>query len=221
MLWLGVAVAAFLFSTVASTRKATQFVLYARVAFGLALIVMILSEAGAKAFSGSETSLLGAFVIGLAILVVGYFRQNWGRAPAAIMFTIGFDVLRPDAYSYLPAALLGILVLAVAIRAFLQLSDGIKKNSPRAARLLLGLKIFAMGLMLYSALFKMIDRGWALPWAYMASAGALLFATSQLWYAWEKMLKRKTVPVWLQIAASDLGTLLIVAAAFFVYREFI
>jgi hypothetical protein len=67
----------------------------------------------------------------------------------------------------------------------------------------------------------MIDRGWVFPWAYLASAGALLLSASQMWMGWERMLKKSVTASWVLAAATNGGQLLMVVAAFFVYREFL
>ncbi|MEX1247118.1 MAG: hypothetical protein WEA61_01435 [Anaerolineales bacterium] len=230
-LLLGAAIVAWGFGAWAEARKARLGARLGRLAFYAALLLWVWLQAGEKAFRGSETSLLGWFIFGLAVLALSEVLEEWGGVlrrwcaagvpMAAILFALGFDVLRPDAYSYVPAALLGLLVLAVAVRAYLRLASGLKRKAPRQAQLGLALYVAAVGVMVYAAVFKVIDRGWALPWAYMAAGGALLFGTGQLWMGWGKLLRSKTVPGWLRQAAMDLGVLLMVAAAFFVYEAFL
>jgi hypothetical protein len=201
------------------------------IAFYLVLILLIISVMGMKAFRGSETNLIGFFVVGLMILAAGEVLAArkltlaaWSQAavpPAALAFALGFDVLRPDAYSYIPAAIVAVMVAIVGWRCYRRLSPEAKKKSYKGLDTPLLLYILAVGILTYSALFKMIDRGWALPWAYLASAGALLFAAAQLWLGWEKVLKEKRVADWVRRGAFDLSVLMIVVGALFVYREFL
>lgn len=231
MIWLAVAILAFVASVMAQRGKADQLALIGRLVFFLALIVWILSEAGDRAFQGSETSLLGWFVIGLGLFlageVVGYLGKGLGGwslaavALAALAFAAGFDVLRPDDYALVPALLVGAMVVSVAARAYVQFSKALGKKGYTIARVALGLYMLALTVMVYSAVFKVIDRGWALPWAYLAGGGALVFAAGQLWLGSEMLLRAKGAPAWMQKAAMGLGQLMMVVAAVFVYKEFL
>lgn len=230
MLWLVAAIVALLVSVASQLRKSAGWQKGSIVAFYLLLIAWIVAEAGGQAFQGSETSFLGFFVGGLAILAVGELLPVWdlarvslsqAAAPlAAFAFALGFDMLHPDEYSYVPATFLGLLVLVVAWRAYVRLATGPRKKKATINVSLL-LYIVAVALLVYSAVFKMIDRGWLLPWAYLASAGALLFSTAQVWLGWEKVLKQKPVSGWIREGVFNLGILIMVVAAFFVYREFL
>lgn len=197
---------------------------WARFAGYLILALGIFWEFGGKAFQGSETSLMGFFAATAVALALAALKPQftwWAGATAALLLALGFDVLRPDPYSYVPAAILAFLVLAVAIRAYLTLAKGLEKKTPRKDFALLAGYVFLVALLLYSALFKMMDRGWALPWAYTASAGVLLYATAQLWLGWKILFKKQLTTDWLRLAASDAGMLLMTVSAFFVYREFL
>lgn len=200
---------------------------YERWARGAAYFLLatgILVEFSSKAFQGSETSLMGYFAFAAALLAVGALKAEltpWASVASALLMSLGFDVLRPDAYSYVPAAILASLVLAVAVRAFLRLSNGFKEKTPRRDFAVLAGYIFLITSLVYSALFKVIDRGWALPWAYMAGAGVLLFAAAQLWLGWKKLLKKQIAADWLRQSVSDVGILLMMVSAFFVYKEFL
>ncbi len=231
MIWLVIAIIALGASVISQLRHRPRWAHASVAAFDAALVIWILGQAGIRVFRGSETSLLGYFVAGLAILAAGELLVGWGGARAAlaqlaaplaaVAFALGFDVLRPDLYSYIPAAIIGAMVLAVAWRAYSRLSNGNKKKMKKVGSVGLGVYVIALAVLLYSALFKMIDRGWQLPWAYLASGGSLLFAAAQLWLGWEKMLKLKRVAPWLREAVFNLGVLMVVVAAFFVYREFL
>jgi len=231
MIWLVVAILALVASVMAQRGKADQLALVGRLVFFLALMLWILSEAGDRAFQGSETSLLGWFVIGLALFsageIVGYLGRGLGGlslagvALAALSFAAGFDVLRPDDYALVPALLVGAMVVSVAARAFVQFAKALRKKGYTIGRVALGLYMLALTVMVYSAVFKVIDRGWALPWAYLAGGGALVFAAGQLWSGTEKLLMAKGAPEWVQRGAMGLGQLMMVVAAVFVYREFL
>lgn len=206
-----------------------EFGIWSSASFYLLLILGINLELGLKTFQGSETSLMGYFVAGLFFLFVGArlgFSRKAGApakvapALAALAFALGFDVLHPDDYSYVPAAFVALLVAFVAWRAYARLAKGAKKKRA-TINLNLLLYVLAVALLVYSAVFKMIDRGWLLPWAYLASAGALSFATSQVWLGWEKVLKQKPITAWVREGVFNLGVLVMVVAAFFVYREFL
>ena len=231
MIWLIAAMLAFGASVGAQRSKADRPGLIGRLGFYVALVGWIWSEAGQQAFIGNETSLLGWFVIGLVLFAAGEATGLLGKglgawslavaALAALSFAAGFDVLRPDEYALVPAVLLGAMVLSVAARAYLQLAKALGRKVSTEERAALGLYALAMAVMLYAAVFKVIDRGWALPWAYLAGGGALVFAASQLWMGSEEILRAKGAPAWVRMGAINLGQLMMVVAALSVYREFL
>ncbi|MEX2161416.1 MAG: hypothetical protein WD751_05825 [Anaerolineales bacterium] len=231
MIALAAAAIALPVSVWAEVRGAGTGARAARIALYIALGLVIWLEAGEQAFRGSETSLLGWFILGLAALLVGEVMAAlggraapWSLVPIPVMavcFALGFDVLRPDAYSFVPAVILGAMTLAVAGRTYFMLAGRQGKKAKPGEQLGLLLKIAAEAFLVYAAIFKVIDRGWVIQWAYMAAGGGLLFATGQLWIGWRKLLGRKTVPAWAVAAASQVGILLMVAAAVFVYKEFL
>jgi hypothetical protein len=142
-------------------------------------------------------------------------------ALAALSFAAGFDVLRPDDYALVPGLLVGAMVVSVGARAYVQFSKALGNKGYTIVRVALGLYMLALTVMVYSAVFKVIDRGWALPWAYLAGGGALVFAAGQLWLGSEKLLRAKGAPAWMQRGAMGMGQLMMVVAAVFVYKEFL
>lgn len=205
----------------------------AAAAYGL-LGLWVVGQAGVRAFSGSESHLMGYFVIGLAALAAGELAAGWAgaewaaRAPAAtplaaLLFALGFDVLRPDAYAYVPAVILAVLVLAVAAQASRRLATAKRgRRNPSPAQVQWrNLYIVCIGVLLYAALFKTVDRGWPMFSAYAAAGGSLLLAVAQLWWAWSVLLRKQVAAPWLRRLALQAGVLLMVVGAFFVYREFI
>ncbi len=230
MLWLALACVGLIAKIGRETRKQTVVWLGGMLLFYGGLIAWFWFEAGRKAFGSGESRLMGWFMIGLALFWIAELLPIWGAGTAtwaltaqglaAGAFALGFDVFRPDAYSYVPGAILGALTLLVGVQAYARLSAGMKKASA-LERVLLGLYVFAITVLVYSATAKTIDRGWALPWAYLASSGALLFAAGQVWMGWGMVLKKKVAAPWVQAAAINVGQLMMVVAAFFVYREFL
>ena len=206
----------------------------AAVAAYVLMALWVVGQAGGRAFSGSESHLLGYFVVGLGILAAGELAAGWGspewaaRAPAAtplaaLLFALGFDFLRPDAYAYVPAAIIALLVLAVAGQASRRLATAKSgRRNPSVAQVQWrNLYIVCIGVLLYAALFKLMDRDWLMPYAYAAAGGSLLLAVAQLWWAWSVVLSKELAAPWLRRLALQAGVLLMVAAAFFVYVEFI
>lgn len=230
MIWLVVASVGLIAKVSRETKKKTALWIGGLLLFYGTLIALFWLAAGERAFRGSETGLIGWFIIGLALFLISELlpvflteTRDWALAAqglAAGTFALGFDVLRPDDYSYVPGAILGALVLVVAMQAYLRLSAGLKNAGP-ASRVLLAFYIFVISGLVYAAAAKVIDRGWALPVAYAAGAGALLFSAGQVWMGWGMMQNKKVVAQWVQITAINLGELLMVVAAFFVYKEFL
>jgi hypothetical protein len=229
MNWLGLASIGLIAKVSRETKKQTALWLGGVLLFYGSLIAWMWMEAGSKAFRGSETQLIGWFIIGLALFFLSellpMFREQSGWTLAAQglgagAFALGFDVFRPDDYSYVPGAILAVLVLAVGIQAYLRLASGMKKTATMD-RAYLAIYVLLITVLVYSATAKIIDRGWALPWAYMSSVGALLFAAGQVWMGWEAVLRKKVTTPWVQAAAINAGQLMMVVASFFVYREFL
>jgi hypothetical protein len=230
MIWLGLAAIGLIAKVSRETKKQTALWLGGALLFYGSLIAWMWMEAGSKAFRGSETQLIGWFIIGLALFFVGESlpvarerSASWALAAQGLgagAFALGFDVFRPDDYSYVPGAILAVLVLAVGIQAYLRLASGMKKTATMD-RAYLAIYVLLITVLVYSATAKIIDRGWALPWAYMSSGGALLFAAGQVWMGWEAVLRKKVTAPWVQAAAINAGQLMMVVAAFFVYREFL
>lgn len=218
VLWLAIAAAALAFRVWAAAHKRAQ---PAHAAAALGYLAL-------AAFAGVG-GLLGFFALGLALLAAGELAAGWGgkaaaaRAQAAVplaavSFALGFDVLRVDDYAYLPAAALAALTLAAAVQAYLRLAAGPgKKTSPRRKESL-SLYIVAVALLLYAGLYQTVDQDWLMPTAYGAGAGAVLFALSQIWLGWERLLRKPAAPAWARLAALHAGALLMAAAAFFAYR---
>ena len=231
MLWLVLACAAFATTVAANVRKWGPVAFYARLGMYASLAVWIVTRAGGKAFQGSETSLLGWFVWGLLFLLAGEILSKWGGALSgyalipiplmAVCFALGFDVFRPDAYATVPAAILGVFTVAVSGRAYLKLAGRGGKKASLKEQIGLFFKVAAEAFMVYAAIYKVIDRGWDLPWSYMAAGGGLLFSAAQMWIGWKKVLGKQTVAEWLPPVAGDLGVLSMVVAAFFVYQPFL
>lgn len=227
MLWLLPAILALGFGAYQRRADERRWAASNAILFYLSLIIFMLAQAGVSAFQGSETSLLGYFVGGLALLAAGEGLAAWGNkrqaawaavAPplAAGSFALGFDVLLPDEYSYIPAAILLVMVVLVAARAYIYLSANSKE--PPAG---LGVSVLAFALMIFAGTYKTMDRSWQLPWAYMASAGVLAFATAHLRAAAERWVKRKAPAAWLLALLAQLGVALMVVAAWFVYRDYL
>lgn len=229
MLWLLPAALAFGFGAYQFSHGEKRWAASNAILFYVSLVFFIVSQAGTHAFVGSETNLLGYFVAGLILLALGEGLAAWGSKQrarwaqaalplAAVSFALGFDVFRPDDYSYVPAAILLAVVVIVAYRVYVSLAAGLKKKQTRWPVLA---TVTALASMVFAATFKTIDRGWLMPWAYMASVGALLIAVAQLRAAVERLLRRKAPAAWLLAALTQLGVALMVVGAWFVYQQFL
>jgi hypothetical protein len=229
MLWLLPAGLALAFGTYQRSLGEKRWSASNAILFYIALILFIVSQAGRNAFVGRETAFLGYFVAGLALLAAAEGLATWGGkrrqglaqagAPlAALSFALGFDVLRPDDYSYAPAAILAVFVAIVAWRTYRMLAAASKRKKGRWP---LAAGVSAVGLMVFAATFKVMDRGWLLPWSYLAAIGALLFAAAQLRQAAADLKKSKAPAVWLLWLFTQLGVAMMVLAAWFVYKDFL
>ncbi|MCW5877088.1 MAG: hypothetical protein KIS85_09465 [Anaerolineales bacterium] len=209
--------------------EAARPAVLARLGLYAALAAWIWAEVGDRAFRGQETSLLGLFIFGLGMLALAEILEQWGgplQSAAgigvplmALCFALGFDVLRPDEYAAMPSGILRIGVALVAWQAHRALVRSASKESGLRPGLLA--HIITLAVLVYAGTYKMMDRGWAMPWAYMAAGGALLAAASQMWRGWGMVFGREPLPPWLQRLAFGAAVALMTASAVFVYREFL
>jgi hypothetical protein len=228
LIWLIVALVALAGEGVLLSRRNWNASRWAAIALYTPLAVMIVATAGAAAFGGSETGLLGWFVFGLAAVAVGTAlamnesseRRSRIAVPiAAAMFALGLDVTRPDEYSYVPAAILAVMVVAVVWKAHAKLAPLNGKNPPAVDRIGLAVKIAVIGVFVFAGIYKVIDRNWPLPWSYMAAGGALLFAGAQLRLGWERLRRKSPPALWAWL--SDAAVVLVVTAGYFIYIAFL
>lgn len=236
MLWwllLGLALAAMALSAFGAGNERRALAHAGAAGAYVLLAVWLWAQAGIHAFVGSESHLLGYFIVGLLVLALGELLAGWASpawargasaatAVAAVLFALGFDVLRPDAYAYVPAAILAVLVLAVMLQASRTLATTkVGRHKPAGGSRWRAVYIGAIGLLAYAALYKTADRGWPMLSAYLSAAGALLFVTAQVWWGWSVVLRKQLAQPWLRRLVLQAGVLLMVVAAFWVYRDFI
>lgn len=225
MIWLLLAAILIGLSAYTTQRELAAWQAYGATGAYVALMLWLYSQAGGQIFTGGgEERLLGYFFVALLLGLAGELLAHYGvvrlaawmPAAAALLYALGLDVFRPDAYSYVPAAIVAALVLALALRAFQRFRAAGK--FPAAAVLL---QVAAFGLLLYAAIFKQIDRTWPLAQSYLLDAGALLFVASTLWRGWEQVFGERRVPGWAAQAVGLLGQGAMVVAAFIHYRVFL
>lgn len=224
MIWLILAIILVLVSIVAEARRMPRWPHAAGAAAFACLVIWLWVAFGTAILSNSEQGRIQGFFLGALLAMIGEILILNGRGRialaliplAALTYATGLDVLRPDEYGYVPAAIIGLLVLLVVGRAFLVLNKSGKANS-----FALAAHALALAVMVYAALYKLIDRGWELTWAYSVAAGALLFADAQLWLGWGELRGRRSVPAWLQSAAYLGGQALMIMAAGFHYQAFL
>ncbi|MCW5874471.1 MAG: hypothetical protein KIS88_07485 [Anaerolineales bacterium] len=206
----------------------------AAVALYLLLAMWIVGQAGARAFTGSESHHLGYFVAGLVVLAAGEWASGWASAAvaswapaataiAAVMFALGFKVFELHPYAPVPAVILIVLVLLVMVQASRRLAAAkTGRRKPSASQVQWrNVYISAIGLLVYAAFYKLIERGWPMASAYSAAIGALLLALAQLWWGYSVVLRQQVAAPWLRRLALQAGVLLMVVGAFFVYKGFL
>jgi hypothetical protein len=225
VIWLLLAAVLIAASAYAAQRDMADWRTYAAAGAYSALLIWLYSQAGMQIFdSGGEDRFLGYFflalILGLAGVLLAHFGVGrlaaWLPPLAALLYALGMDVFRPDAYAYVPAAIVAALMLALAWQAFRRFSVG--GATPAWA---VGLPVVAFGLLLYAAVFKQIDRTWPLAQSYLLDAGVFLFVASALWDGWERVFGQRRVAAWAPLAAGLFGQGAMVVAAFIHYREFL
>ena len=214
---------------IAESKGLSQIDRYSRIAFFAVLIVWLWVSADLPKLGNGEEGLLLWFAYGLGAAVVGELLQQfklwmpWSYVAfplTALLFAMGLDVFRPNAYAYAPAAVLTIMVSLVAARLAQRLIPNMKNRGWSVNLVAMMLYTLSVAIMLFAAFFKLMDRNWLLPWSYLLASGALLWALSQLWIAWEMVRGIRVVQPRNSLAAYQLGSLLIVVAAFFHYQQY-
>jgi hypothetical protein len=199
------------------------------VAFFVVLIVWLLTQADFLNLGSGEEGLLKWIGYGLVLALAAEILQRYpgqriiagAVVPlAAVLFALGLDVVRPSEYAYAPATILAILVALVAGRAAQRMLRDLKGRDNSGQGIAVLFYVSAMALLLFAAFFKLMDRNWLLPWSYLVSIGALLFAVSQLWMGWKRLFAKDVVEARHARAAYQLGMLLIVVSAFFHYQQY-
>lgn len=226
MNWLYIGLAFVLLSWFSTEKWKSYF----EFAIPLALIFWLMSLVDLFSLGSQEESLLQWFAIGLAFIFIAkigrafsMIKDYWSyglEALAAFSYAIGFDVFRPDAYARIPAILIALLILLLAIRVGKRILDRENSNAfPK--KLFVLLQIVAFALMLYSSIYKLMDRTWSLPWSYLVAVGAFLFILAQLWKVWKSL--DLTSEDWSRriLLSFTSAQILIVGAAYFHYAQFL
>jgi hypothetical protein len=188
------------------------------------LIIWLNQEANFFNLGRDEEGLLKWIGLGLLFILFAILSQILNKstkfsrifyALSALSYALALDVFRPDEYGYFPAAIIGAMVLLVALRIIQRLHKAtgfyLTKISPL---------VLLPSLMLYASFYKLFDRNWVLPWSYLMAAGISLFALSQLWQAWSDFelsddLWRKRIALSLGI-----GNNLIAMSALYHYSQY-
>ena len=200
-----------------------------RIAFFAILLAWLWTSADLPSLGSGEEGLLLWIAYGIGLALLGEVLQvtklgaHWSNATyplSAIFVAIGLDVFRPNAYAYTPAAIIAVLVGLVSFRVIQQLFRSLQKREGGGYKPILAIYALCVALMLYAAFFKLMDRNWLLPWSYIMAVGALLFALSQLWLAWDRIRDLMVVRPRNRLLAYQLGSLFIVIAAFFHYQQY-
>ncbi|MDA1329451.1 MAG: hypothetical protein O3B43_00035 [Chloroflexi bacterium] len=139
------------------------------------------------------------------------------RPLAAFFFALGLDFLRPDAYAIVPATIVALLVISVALRTIRRFWP---KFAERRAQVQGILVMGSYALLLYAAIYKLFDRGWILPWSLLLAAGTFWLVLSQLWHWWDVLIAGN--PKVSRFAESSFhgANVLIVVSAYFHYQQF-
>ncbi len=176
-----------------------------------------------------EEALLLWFAIGLIILIVNAVAHffdipsSWDyilKSASAFSYALGLDVFRPDSYALIPAAIIALMVILVGTRAVMRLLRSNKIPSwINQVAILSSTTIFS--LMLYASFYKLLDRGWLLPWSYLAALGALLFVLSQLWKAWQDLGLSENKWRARIFISYDLAQYFLIVSAYYHYSQYI
>lgn len=227
MIWLALSLALLMAAWLAAARDLPALERLARPAFAVSLLVWFWLSARPLSLPGGDAALLRWFAWGLGLFAIAEVLRltppspSWvGALPplSALLYALGLDILRPDAYAFVPAILIAALVLLVALRVLLQLRGRLKVGLPQV---MAALGVLSNAALVYVAMYKLLDRGWQLPWSYIVAAGAFAFALAQLWIAGKNVLARPT-PAPAAILLSMLaGHFFIIVAAFYHYQQFL
>lgn len=213
----------------AQSKEWSRVEVYSRVAFFIILLAWLWISADLPSLGSGEEGLLLWIAYGLGVALLGELLQisnlwlPWAYATyplSALLFAMGLDVLRPNAYAYTPAAIIAILVGLVTARLIQKLFLSLQERGWGAYKPILAIYTLSIALMLYAAFFKLMDRNWLLPWSYLMALGALLISLSQVWIAWDQIRDLPVVQLRNSTLGYQLGSFLIVLAAFSHYQQY-
>lgn len=229
MLWMILSVFSLLISWWALAVNNSKIHMFFSLGALIALFSWFASQVNLLKLGQGEESLLLWFAVGLLFLIVNAaatifsVSSLWGnilKTVAAFSYALGLDVFRPDAFALIPAGIIGLMVILVGGRAASRLlrSKNISREIDKVAILI---STSAFSLMLYASFYKLLDRGWQLPWSFMVAIGALLFALSQLWETWKKLELGGSNWRARIIVSFDLAQYLLVLSAYYHYSKYL
>ncbi len=228
MIWMFLSVLSLLVSWWAIAGKNSKFNSIFSLGALVGLFAWLASQTNLLELGTDEESLMLWFAVGLLFLIANGLARFFSvpasfgvflKSAAAFSYALGLDVFRPDAYALVPAGIIAIMVILVGGRAASRLLRSKKdfRGIDKAA-IIISTSVFS--LLLYASFYKLLDRGWLLPWSYLVAIGALLFALSQLWGAWKKFGLGGSRWQARIIVSFDLAQYFLVVSAFYHYSQY-
>jgi uncharacterized membrane protein YhhN len=117
------------------------------------------------------------FVPGLITFLIGH-----------IFYILGFDRILPPEGTWLPAAILVLMLLGVLVTVYQRLARGLDESGKSKMKRPILVYALVISMMLYGALMTLLDDVWLFTPSLWVSAGALLFYVSDIMNAWTRFV---------------------------------
>lgn len=117
------------------------------------------------------------FLPGLAAFLVGH-----------IFYIVGFGGVLPPQGTYLPGAIVALLVILTGAGVYRRLAQGMEASGNTRMKIPVTIYALIISIMLYSALTTLLDDQWHYTSALWVSVGALLFCVSDIMNAWVRFV---------------------------------
>lgn len=105
-----------------------------------------------------------------------------------IFYIVGFGSILPPPGTYLPGALIALLVFITVASVYRRLAQGMEASGSTRMRIPVAVYAIIISVMLFAALTTLLDDQWHYTSALWVSAGALFFCISDIMLAWVRFV---------------------------------
>jgi len=138
-----------------------------------------------------------------------------------VFYILGFDRVLPPEGTWIPAAIIIIMLLVVLFTVYRRLAKGLEESNKPAMKVPVMVYSLVISFMLYSALMTLLDDVWLFTPSLWVSAGAILFYISDILNAWTRFVKPLPNDRFKIMTTYHLGQIAIMVGATLHYVSFV